>query len=229
MKRLVFGILLANALLHWVTPLQSQSVVNFDQPIDGGGWGGSDQVQGWEFIPQTEVTVLELGLYDGRPTGGFQQSHEVAIWDGNGNLIASASIPQGDSAPLQNNFRYESISVVQLNAGETYVIGAYMPAPVTDYTVLWSPSALADGTVSFDPRIEFVAYCFGYSPGGISFPESRSTDVVGAFGPNFVIAVPEPSTFALLLTMASASFPWMFTKRGRRMVFTPRLEFWAER
>jgi hypothetical protein len=214
MKAMNLNLLLTCTFLSSVTLVESQGVVSFRQHTSGGGGGGTNQVQGWEFVPQTDVTVLELGLYDGHLSGGFQQSHEVAIWDGNGDLITSAFIPQGESASLLDNFRYEDINPIQLNAGDTYVIGALMIAPVTDYTVLWERSAISNGIVSFDPRIEFVAYREGPSPSGISFPQSRWVDYVGGFGPNFIIAVPEPSSFTLLLAMAGTSMLWARCRRA---------------
>jgi hypothetical protein len=212
-------LLLAIALLCPVERTHSQSAVQFSQPTLGGGSSGQDQVQGWEFVPRVNVTVLDLGLYDGNYAGGFQQSHTVAIWDGNGDLISSAFIPQGETAPLQDNFRYVSVSLTPLYAGETYIIGAFMPAPVSDYTVLYDQNAIADGTVTFDPRIEFVAYREGLSPGSINFPQSRWTDYIGAFGPNFIIAAPEPSTFALLSVALATGL--LRAVRVRRSTLSP--------
>jgi hypothetical protein len=212
-KSAIHLLLVISALLYPVAQVRSQPVVHFGQFTLGGGFNGPDQVQGWEFVPQVNVTVLKLGLYDGSSTGGFQQPHAVAIWDGNGDLITSASIPQGVSAPLQDNFRYVDIPSTLLFSGETYVVGAFMPAPVTDYTVLWGRDALTSGIVSFDSRVEFVAYRAGLSPGAISFPQSRWVEYVGGFGPNFVIAVPEPSTFALLSVMLLASVLWVLQMR----------------
>ena len=208
-KRAIHLLLVLSALLYPVAPAHSQPVVSFSQRTLGGGFNGADQMQGWEFVPQVDLTVLKLGLYDGRSADGFQQAHSVAIWDGNGDMITSALIPQGDSASLQGSFRYVDIPSTLLNAGETYVIGAFMPAPVTDYTVLWERIALTNGIVAFDSRVEFVAYRAGPSPGAISFPQSRWVEYVGGFGPNFVIAVPEPSTFALLSVMLIASVLWV--------------------
>ena len=197
-----------------VPSARSQPAAFFGQYTLGGGWDGADQVQGWEFIPHADLTVLKLGLYDGRLTGGFQQAHEVAIWDGNGALITSAAIGLGESAPLYSNFRYVDIPSITLHQGQTYVIGAFLPAPVTDYTVLWERPALTNGIVGFDPRIEFVAYRAGPSPGSISFPEGRWVDYIGGFGPNFIIAVPEPSAFELLPIMVGASA--LMARRRRR-------------
>jgi hypothetical protein len=168
--------------------------------------------QGWEFVPRVDITVVALGLYDGRTSGGFQQDHTIAIWNGNGGLITSAPIPSGESAPLEQNFRYVDIPSIVLHEGQTYVIGAFLPGPVTDYTALWDRSALDTGIVNMDPRIDFVAYRAGLSPGSISFPESRWVEYVGGFGPNFVIAVPEPSSFALLLIAGAL---WSFCHFGR--------------
>lgn len=202
----IVGLVCAAASVH------SQPAVSFRQYILGGGFGGVDQVQGWEFVPRVDVTVVALGLYDGRLSGGFQQNHAIAIWNGNGGLITSAPIPQGESAPLEQNFRYVDISSIVLHQGQTCVIGAFLPGPVTDYTALWTRSELTNGIVSMDPRIEFVAYRAGLSPGSISFPQSRWVDYVGGFGPNFIMMVPEPGLFALLLTTVPL---WRLSKSGR--------------
>jgi hypothetical protein len=211
--------LLTAAFLSSAPLVRSQGVVSFGQFTRGGGGGGTDQVQGWEFIPQMDVTVLSLGLYDGSISGGgFQESHQVAIWDGNGNLITSASIPLGTLAPLEDNFRYANITSVNLNAGQTYVIGAFMPTPVSDFTVLWPTSGLDPGIVSVDPRIQLTAYRFGFSPGGISFPQTRDPNFIGGFGPNFVIAVPEPGSFAFLSTAGGL---WALHTRKKAPFRTP--------
>jgi hypothetical protein len=200
------------ALLCTAETVHSQPAVSFGQYTLGGGWNGMDQVQGWEFVPRVDVTVVALGLYDGRTSGGFQQDHTIAIWNGNGGLITSAPVPAGESAPLQQNFRYVDISSTVLHQGQTYVIGAFLPGPVTDYTTPWERSALDNGIVNMDPRIEFVAYRAGLSPGSISFPESRWVDYVGGFGPSFIMTVPEPSSFALFLIAGAL---WRFYRFGR--------------
>jgi hypothetical protein len=174
-----------------------QGVVSFDQRLLGGSGGGQDQVQGWEFIPRVNVTVLQLGLFDGRQTGGFVESHAVAIWNTNAELIVSSLMPVGDVLPLNGNFRFVGIVPTVLNAGETYVIGAFMPSPASDYSFLFLASQAEFYGFHLDPRIEMVAYRAGPSPGGIAFPQGREFGYIGAFGPNFVIAVPEPSVYAL--------------------------------
>lgn len=208
--------LISLAIFGFVASGFGQAAVTFGQYTTGGGGGGVDQTQGWEFIPQTDVSVVRLGLYDGsfNPVGGgFQQPHEVAIWNASGDLIASTAIPQGAAATLENNFRYENIAATELFAGQTYVIGAFMPTPVDDYTVVWTEDALANGIVSFDPRIQFVAYREGPSPGGISFPGSTFPGYVGAFGPNFIVAVPEPSIQIFALATGILGVIWMRKRR----------------
>lgn len=184
-------------LLCSTLTVHAQGVITFSQPTTGGGWNGTDQMQGWEFIPQVDVSVTELGIYDGQIPTGFNQPHSVAIWTDNGDLVTSASIPSGTSAPLQNNFRYADVAPTTLLAGQTYVIGAFYPTPVSDYTVLWERNGLGN-VVFVDPRLDFVAYRSGPSPGGISFPATRDTGYVGGFGPSFVIGIPEPGAVAFL-------------------------------
>src|ERR1700726_2431096 len=50
-------------------------------------------------------TVLALGVWDGaNPSGsigdGLQFSKSVAIWDGSGNIVSSATVPAGTSSLL---------------------------------------------------------------------------------------------------------------------------------
>jgi hypothetical protein len=203
-------------LLNSVVFVASQPIVSFSQRTLTGGHDGEDQMQGWEFVPHVDLTVSQLGLYDGRTTGGFQEQHSVAIWDVDRNLVTSANFPLGESAQLIGSFRYVNIPMIQLHAGVSYVIGAFMPGPVTDYTVLWERSALSNGIVSMDPRVEFLAYRAGLSPGSISFPESRWEDYVGAFGPNFIVQVPEPSTHMVLCTAVAVYVLSTVQKRRSR-------------
>ena len=184
-------------LLLSVLTAHAQGVITFSQPTTGGGSDGTDQMQGWEFMPQVDVSVVELGIYDGQIPSGFNQPHSVAIWTDNGNLVTSAAISSGTSTPLQNNFRYAEVALTTLLAGQTYVIGAFYPTPVSDYTVLWERIGLGN-VVYVDPRLDFIAYRFGPSSGGISFPSGRDTAYVGGFGPSFVIGVPEPGAAAFL-------------------------------
>jgi len=203
--------------------LCSQAVFSFSQHEIGGGSGGPDQVQGWEFIPLVDVTVLQLGLYDGsfNPATGFTQPHDVAIWDANRNLVISAHIPQGQSGILDRDFRFVDVPSTSLQSGQTYVIGAFSAGPVSDYTGL-VPIAYRDQLGDFDPRIEFSAYRAGLSPGSITFPESRDVNYFGGFGPNFVIAVPEPSPLLLMCLAGCASLLcWRLRKTKSTCSLTP--------
>ena len=173
--------------------VSAQAVITFDRRFLGGSFDGPDQMQGWEFVPNVDMTVVQLGLFDGQQTGGFQQNHAVALWDLYPQMIAFASIPQGSSIPLVGNFRFVDIEPTLLRAGQTYVIGAYMPAPVSDLSALFTPEAAAFEGIHVSPLINLTACRAGLSPGGPSFPEHREEAFIGSFGPNFIISNPPPA------------------------------------
>ena len=183
--------------------VRAQPAITFDQRATGGGYNGQDQGQGWEFIPKTDVTVLRLGLYEGRGSSSFIEPHTVAIWNMYGQIVAST--PASQTGLLSGSFIFWDIAPTLLQRDQTYVIGAFMPAPVTDYTLLFPIESQGTIGVHVDPRIDFTAYRAGLSPGGISFPTARYPDYFGAFGPNFVMAVPEPSGWALALMAVCAA------------------------
>jgi hypothetical protein len=180
--------ILSNSILF----VSAQGVISFDYRRLGGGYDGPDQMQGWEFVPNVDMCVVQLGLYDGQERGGFRQEHTVGLWDAYPQMIASASFPAGSSVPLIGSFRFVDITPTFLRAGETYVIGAYMPGPGLDYASLFLPSEEGTTGPHVSPLINLTAYRAGLSPGGISFPESRFEGFLGAFGPNFVIASTPP-------------------------------------
>src|SRR5690348_15752384 len=64
---------------------------------------------GFVFTANTAFTVNSLGYFDA--TGnGFQSSHQVGLFDSNGNLLTSATLSAGAGDPLTNSFRYTSIT-----------------------------------------------------------------------------------------------------------------------
>jgi hypothetical protein len=94
------------------------------------------QTLGWSFTANVNTTVTALGVLDAHtPVAsvgvapdafgtGLAMSHEVALWD-TGTLLSSVTIPAGTAATLLNNYRYEPISPVRLDAGATYVVDAF--------------------------------------------------------------------------------------------------------
>ena len=48
-----------------------------------------------------------LGYYD-KDGDGLANSHQVALWGGNNNLLASVTVPAGTAAPLVNGYRWSA-------------------------------------------------------------------------------------------------------------------------
>ena len=198
----------------WFFPCCAQSVIEFGSRLGGGSWNGPDQVVEWEFMARDSVSAVQLGLFDGHSQGGFLQRHEVGLWDSTGNLLVSAIIDPGESAPLIGNFRFVEIPPVRLVAGQTYIVGAFMPGLVVDYSYLFSPYNAAFYGLRIDPRIQFVAQRYSLANGAITFPTDRIVDGnIGAFGPNLIIDVPEPRIFAFV---ALACLVIMYRQRRPR-------------
>jgi len=155
---------------------------------------------GWEFSLSTPVIVTQLGFYDvgnngyPPPGDGLLVSHPVAIWDvSTQTLMASATVPQGTSAPLDQDFRWVSVSPFTLAAG-TYRIGAEIAVNGENY----------DDFYYSDTDTRTTAYPVNYNSGALlqgafGYPDSSGDVSHGRFGPNFQFnAVPEPSTMLLI-------------------------------
>lgn len=154
------------------------------------------------------VTVSALGYFDPasdksipiNPTSDNLSrtfvSHEVALYDSSGNLLASATVLPTD--PLAGtHFRYDQISPVLLPVG-TYQIDALSHTDNYTYTTDLSvnPSVLAylgnsyNAVDSSYPTADFQ-------------PTSQNDVPYGYWGPDFLLTpvtvpVPEPSTLLLL-------------------------------
>jgi hypothetical protein len=184
----------------WSTARADLTAININ-PVDQLNSGASSETLGWEFVPTSNLMVTELGLFNGLlgsaagNPNGFQQAHVVAIWDISGDLLTSASMAAGTSAPLIGNFRFENAPSALLSAGQHYVIGAYYPSPVSD---AFTDRSLGDPSIQIDSNVSFVSMRVLGSPGGITFPTLSYPQDVGEFGPDFMFTlVPEPTVFSL--------------------------------
>jgi hypothetical protein len=199
LSRLKYLVLSLMVLGFWSTARADLTAINLN-PVVQLNSGASDETLGWEFVPTSNLMVTELGLLNatlggaGNPNG-FQQAHVVAIWDSSGNLLTSAPIAAGTSAPLLGNFRFVNAPSALLSAGHHYVIGAYYPAPVSD---AFTERFVGDSSVHIDSNVSFVSMRVAGSPGGITFPTLSYPQYLGEFGPNFMFTVvPEPTVFSL--------------------------------
>jgi hypothetical protein len=144
---------------------------------------------GWQFSVDRDVSVSALGSFDDLGDGLFFNV-PVGVWDMQGRLLASASVPKDMAAPLQDGFRYASIAPLRLTAGEHYVIGAFYSG---DFA-----ASLAPGEGAVNPHVNFEGNRFA-NTNAFLFPQMQ--DMGGPFiGPNFLGAgLPEPASWALMI------------------------------
>lgn len=155
---------------------------------DNGPW-----TLGWEFRVNSPINVTHLGYYD-HDGNGLGQSHDVGLWDINGNLLASLTVPAGTAAPLTGHFRYVQLGTpVALVANQSYRIGGvsggqgggdFYTFNTTGFTVI--------------PEITFTGDRW---IGGnvLTFPTQTSGVANGFFGANFMHGeIPAPGALALL-------------------------------
>jgi hypothetical protein len=169
-------------------------------------WGiGSPVNLGTVFTANANFSVDSLGFYYGNQAS-VTSSEEVGLYDGSGNLLASAWV--SPAGPQTDGFVFQSIAPVALTAGQTYTVDAFVglngwawgPVPATDPRVTWDNST------------------YVYT-GALTFPTASYFGTTESYyGANFTMTgsavVPEPGSFALLggglLVLGGA------LKRGRR-------------
>jgi hypothetical protein len=187
------------AVLMWAGAASAQSgpaVSITPGPYLGGAYGGGSITYGWQFEPNADITITELGFSDGAPysTIGLGEPHQVGIFDSKyGDLIVSATIPAGAEALLDHNFWYVPIPPTQLLHGLGYTIGALLPAPRNDVILLDQVAPGEPPAITFDPRITWLQGVSDW-PGtdALTFPDHPCCDgppVVGFFGPTFYMGV----------------------------------------
>ena len=76
---------------------------------------------GSQFTTSGPISVDGLGVFDDSQDG-LVDSYPIGIWDSTGTLVASGTVGSGTSGTLINQFRYVSITPVDIAAG-TYQIG----------------------------------------------------------------------------------------------------------
>jgi hypothetical protein len=74
------------------------------------------------FVPTQNMNVDFLGYYtNGGGASGLTEDHSVSLYDASGNLLATTTV-DSSAAYFTTHFVYNSISTVELLAGQTYVI-----------------------------------------------------------------------------------------------------------
>jgi len=136
------------------------------------------------------VTVTALG-YEDRNRDGLNGAHQVGIWDSNGSLVASVTVPAGTNAVLEGAWRYMALDTpVALSAQSTYWIGAEVFSQDGDG---WSDSG-ASTTAPFGVSCHAGILMATYAGGPFSEPANNGgggTPLRWAPGnAQFTIAIP---------------------------------------
>jgi hypothetical protein len=193
------ALLLPSALLFALSPLAIADTPGLTS-FSGGelASSGSDQLYGWIFTANANLSVTALGVGDTNGAGGLFVSHDVGIFDETTeDLLGSTTIPAGVGPTLIGGFEYESVVPFILDAGDTYVIVMTMPAFNGD------TQSILNTSVTTASQITYVTSAFD-SGSTLAFPNSGNNGAFadGMFGPNFTFAsgapaTPEPASFAL--------------------------------
>jgi hypothetical protein len=166
-------------------------------PANKGTTIKSDATLGFAFrVGADSLRVLQLGLWD-QGADGLTESHQVGIWNTNGDLLASTTVNSGTSGELAGNFRYANLlEGLMLDANTVYVIAARF------YNVDNS-DAYITGSYTIGPGVSWDDSKDRYSAdyAGFVFPQNTE-DGAANIGPNFIydvvpVVVPEPDTLIL--------------------------------
>ncbi len=137
-----------------------------------------DYTMGYSFTVASPVTVSALAIFDGNSNGtnDNRSAAPVGLWNANGSLLASASVPT-DTA-VNNGWFYVNLAApITLTPGTTYVIAHQTYRNGERYA--------RNGTAATDPLITIQQRLSTSTPrnGSLVMPTSRTTKEFGA--PNF--------------------------------------------
>lgn len=169
------------------------AAVTFSSGTPGTWSTGTSGNVGFHFTDISPAAVTSLGVYD-FGSDGLLAAHEVGLWDSNGVLLASVTVPAGTAATLQSGFRYVPLTApIFLVPTAAYDIGAFFGSD--------DSQAIRVMAFSTDSSIQ---YQWADITGGPSFAEPHGSPgsiyEPGIFGPSFLLrAVPEPNTIPMLI------------------------------
>jgi hypothetical protein len=162
---------------------------------------------GWSFAVSNYVTITALGCYTNALAG---QNMALGLWGANGTLLASNLVTTLSS--LAGLSRYEPVSPIFLDPGETYYVGAYSPSGTTVLET-YIPGTTAPLLVA--PEIE-IGGLAASTNSGFAFPVGQpgtGGDVYLGVNFQFHDGVPEPSVVSIFGLAAC-----MLAARGRRLL-----------
>ena len=145
-------------------------------------------------VGSEDIEISRLGVYDNNGDG-LVNTHNVAIWDVNGTLLASQSF-QGTSGELIEDWRFLAISSsITLSANTSYRIAAETTDTNAPDGQPWSGTVLTDSSVT-----KSDGSYYHNDPSGLNFPDIHD-EHHRVFGNAFIAAaaaVPEPGSVAFL-------------------------------
>lgn len=214
----VLSLLLCAPALCDETALRS-AVVRSTEPAPFGG------TLGWTFLhdgPGYTIHLTKLGVVDGAGDG-LDASHRVGLWTLDGALLASATVPAGTAASLEDGYRYVPVGPVELMPG-AYVVGAHYERSDPDATLSYLNAVPVVGP---QLRLEFGVLGIGrYAVGPeLAFPTNRTASPGEGqappvlLQPNFqytTALAPEPWTGALALIGSALLVSRSVQSRHRR-------------
>ncbi len=144
-----------------------------------------------------DLSVSEMGYFDRPHTVGLFGSYDMGIWDSLGSLVASATVPSGNVAPLIGDYHYVALGTpVILQSGHTYTIGAKTTG-ADDF--FWEGPATVNGATIVDPAL--------FDNTHSSLVEPTSSAPHQFFEVNLMVTpVPEPATYSVAVGLAMLGF-----------------------
>ncbi len=156
-----------------------------------GSCGVNGTTVGWSFDVTAPISVDGIGVWDSSGSGLF--STEAGLFTSSGGLLESVVITTATSTPVASahpdgQWLFERFAPITLPVGG-YLIGNVFRNSL--------PVAEVEPEFVTVPQITFLNPAAGPTDGGFSAPTALFN--LPVFGPTLETAVPEPSTWAMML------------------------------
>ena len=157
--------------------------------IESGGWSssGGSYVVGYEFQVNSAISISHLAVADWYNNGLSTIAPQVGIWDTNGNLLASVTVPLGTGADIvevQSNptvtYYFQALATNLTLAPGSYVVANQ------HYQIAGSQVFGWGGAMTWDPAVTWVRGRATSAGTNFGFPDSIFYTAGYAYiGPNF--------------------------------------------